>query len=262
MHFIDTHNHLYADAFETDRAEVLQRAIDSGIKQLLLANIDLESINGLMDLSHSNPSVCYPMMGLHPCSVQADYLQVLEQMHPYFDNHPFIAVGEIGIDLYWDKTFKEEQIDAFKRQIQWAKDKNLPIAIHCRDAFDEIAAVLDEVNDEKLSGVFHCFSGSLEQANRVLDYGGFKLGIGGVLSFKNAGLDKVIEQVDMQHIILETDAPYLAPTPYRGKRNEAYYLLHIAEKLADIKGISLSEVAEITTHNAQELFKIEEYGAV
>lgn len=262
MRLIDTHNHLYADAFDSDRMDVLQKAIDEGVEQILLPNIDLESIAGMLDLKETNPGVCMPMMGLHPCSVKEDYQTVLADMKRKLDEFPFIAVGEIGIDLYWDKTFQQEQVEAFKTQIHWAKEKGLPIAIHCREAFDEIIAVLDEENDDRLRGVFHCFSGSLEQANQVLAYGGFKLGIGGVLTFKNAGLDQVIEQVDLEHLILETDAPYLAPAPFRGKRNEPAYLLRVAEKLAEIKQVPLTKVAEITTQNAEELFKIKEYGAV
>jgi TatD DNase family protein len=224
---------------------------------MLLPNIDQSSIEGMLTLADNYPNICYPMMGLHPCSVDENSLEILKNLEFFFtENHKFIAVGEIGIDLYWDKTFLKEQIEAFEIQINWAKKYKLPIVIHARDSFNEIFEVLDQMNDEHLTGVFHCFSGNLEQANKVLSYGGFKLGIGGVVTFKKSGLDEVLKNISIDHLILETDSPYLAPTPYRGKRNESSYIPLIAEKLSSIYGISEEEIGIITTQNALNLFKL------
>jgi TatD DNase family protein len=253
---IDTHTHLYSDQFDEDRDQVIQDCIDQGIAKLLLPNIDLESIDGMHQLVKDYPNTCFPMMGLHPCSVGTDYKSVLDQMKNQLNTNKYIAVGEIGMDLYWDKSFINEQADALKIQIEWAKERKLPIVIHVRDAFDEIFEVIDPLNDDSLTGVFHCFTGSLNQANKVLDYGGFKLGLGGVLTFKNSGLDKIVTDIDIKHLVLETDAPYLAPTPHRGKRNESTFVSLVAEKLATIKQIGLDEVAEITSNNANELFNL------
>jgi len=253
---IDTHTHLYSDQFNDDRHEVIQSAINNGVERLLLPNIDLESIDGMHQLVKDYPNVCYPMMGLHPCSVGADYKDVLAKMKSHLETSKYIAVGEIGMDLYWDKTFINEQADALKIQVEWAKEMNLPIVIHVRDAFDEIFEVIDPLNDDSLTGIFHCFTGDLQQANKILNYGGFKLGLGGVLTFKNSGLDKVVSEIDLKHLVLETDSPYLAPTPHRGKRNESSYVNLVANKLADIKEISLDEVANTTTQNAVEIFKL------
>ena len=253
---IDTHTHLYSDQFDDDRDQVIQNCIDQGIDKLLLPNIDLNSIDGMHQLIKDYPNTCFPMMGLHPCSVGADYKSVLKQMNNHLNNNKYIAVGEIGMDLYWDKTFINEQADALKIQIEWAKEMKLPIVIHVRDAFDEIFEVIDPLNDDSLTGVFHCFTGSLDQANKVLGYGGFKLGLGGVLTFKNSGLDKIVNDIDIKHLVLETDSPYLAPTPHRGKRNESTFVSLVAEKLATIKQIGLDEVAKITSNNANELFNL------
>lgn len=254
--FIDTHTHLYVDAFDEDREEVVNRAIESGINKLLLPNIDVATIDSMNSLCSKFPNNCYPMMGLHPGNVDADWQANLEKMKDLLFNGNYIAVGEIGMDLYWDKTFIDEQKEAFAIQVRWAKELNLPIAIHARDAFDEIFDILDQLNDESLRGVFHCFTGNFEQAQHVMGYGGFKMGIGGVVTYKNAGLDKVLKDIPMEHLILETDAPYLTPVPFRGKRNESSYILHVAEKLADIYKVTLSEIEEVTTKNAVELFKI------
>ena len=253
---IDTHTHLYSDQFDEDRNSVIQTAIDSGVEKLLLPNIDLESIDGMHELVKDFPNVCYPMMGLHPCSVEANYKDVLSKMKSLLNSNKYIAVGEIGMDLYWDKTFINEQADALKIQIEWAKEMSLPIVIHVRDAFDEIFEVIDPLNDDSLTGIFHCFTGDLNQANKILGYGGFKLGLGGVLTFKNSGLDKVVSEIDMKHLVLETDSPYLAPAPHRGKRNESNYVNLVADKLSDIKSISVDEVAKITSKNAVEIFKL------
>lgn len=254
--FIDTHTHLFVDAFNDDRKTVVQRAIDAGVEKMLLPNIDVESIESMHQLAKEFPNNCFPMMGLHPCSVKENWEEELEVIRKNLFEHSYVAVGEIGMDLYWDKNFIEQQAEALKMQVNWAKELNLPIVIHARDAFDEIFEVIDELNDERLTGVFHCFTGSVEQANRVVDYGGFKLGIGGVLTYKKAALDSVLENVDMNHLILETDSPYLPPVPFRGKRNESSYLLHIAEKLTNVYGVPLKQIEEVTSKNAIDLFKL------
>ena len=257
MNLIDTHTHLYSSQFDTDRIDAINNAIQQGVSKLLLPNIDLDSINGMHELVKQFPENCYPMMGLHPCSVDENWEKVLDEMETHFENgYSYIAVGEIGIDLYWDKTFKVQQIQAFERQITWAKKFNLPIVIHARDSFQEIFEVLDKLNDEKLSGVFHCFTGTLSDAHKILNYGGFKLGIGGVVTFKKSGLDEVLKEISLENIILETDSPYLAPTPHRGKRNESSFLPLIALKLSSIYGISENEIAQITTQNALNLFNL------
>lgn len=253
---IDTHTHLYSDQFNDDRKEVIQSAINNGIEKLLLPNIDLDSIDGMHQLVKDYPNVCYPMMGLHPCSVGADYKDVLAKMKNHLETSKYIAVGEIGMDLYWDKTFINEQADALKIQVEWAKEMNLPIVIHVRDAFDEIFEVIDPLNDESLTGIFHCFTGDIQQAHKILNYGGFKLGLGGVLTFKNSRLDKVVSHIDLKHLVLETDSPYLAPTPHRGKRNESSYVSLVANKLSEIKEISVDDVTRTTTQNAIEIFKL------
>ncbi len=256
MVLTDTHTHLYLKQFDDDRAAMLQRAFDLGIHRIFLPNIDGSSINAMLQLCEAYPRQCFPMMGLHPCSVSENYEEELALVEHWLNKHPFLAVGEIGIDLYWDKTYLNEQVDAFSRQIEWAKKMKLPIVIHARESFDEIFEVVDALNDESLTGIFHCFTGTVEQAQKIIDYEGFKLGIGGVVTFKNAGLDQVVQQIDLKHLVLETDSPYLAPTPYRGKRNETAYLIEIAEKIATLHQVSVEEVAEITTANSQQIFGI------
>jgi TatD DNase family protein len=253
MFLIDTHTHLYSEEFDQDRDAAITRCLENGINKLYLPNVDSESIQRMLDLEKAYPEVCIAMMGLHPCSVKENYKEELTIVKEWLDKRYFVAVGEIGIDLYWDKTFINEQIEAFNLQMDWAVEKNIPIVIHCRDAFDEIFEVLSK-RDKLPTGIFHCFSGNLEQANKIIDLGGFKLGIGGVLTFKNSGLDKVVEQIDLKHLVLETDSPYLAPMPHRGKRNESSYTKLVAEKLASIKNCSIEEMAEITTQNAKEVF--------
>lgn len=254
--FVDTHTHLFSDAFDDDRTLIVEKAIAAGVEKLLLPNIDCDSIESMHRLAESYPSVCYPMMGLHPGSVKEDWKQQLAVIEKYlFENsHKYIAVGEIGIDLYWDKTFIAEQIEVFKQQIQWAKELNLPIVIHVREAFDEVFSVLDDLHDDCLTGVFHCFTGNYEQAIKALSYNGFKLGVGGVLTYKKAELDQVLEKIELKHLVLETDSPYLPPVPHRGKRNESSYLLHIAEKLADVHGVTLKTIEKQTSENAFSLF--------
>ena len=256
MTYIDTHAHLYTDQFDEDREVMIQRALDSGVNKIFLPNIDISSIPKMEQLAKDYPEMCYSMMGIHPCSVIKDWKTQFEEVKTHYKRGHHIAIGEIGIDLYWDKTLQKEQTESFRAQINWAKEEKLPIVIHCRDAFDEIFEVLDQENDEQLFGVFHCFTGNKEQAQRILNYGGFKLGIGGVVTFKNSGVDKAIQNIDLKNIVLETDAPYLAPSPFRGKRNESAYIPYIAKKLSEIHSISEEEVGKITSQNALEVFKI------
>ncbi len=250
---VDTHAHLYSEKFKDDRDEMIQRAVDNGVEQFFLPNIDNSSIEGMLALEKKYPNRCFPMMGLHPCSVQKNYKEELATVKAWLDKRPFCAVGEIGLDLYWDKTFFEQQKDAFRQQINWAKDLDVPIVIHSRESTSEVIEIIKAEKTDKLRGIFHCFGGSVEEANTIIDLG-FYLGIGGVLTFKKAGLDKTMEEIDLAHVVLETDSPYLAPTPKRGKRNESAYTRLVAEKLAEIKGLSLEEVAAITTKNANEVF--------
>jgi len=254
MILTDTHTHLYSNQFNDDRTKIIQNSIDDGVSRLFLPNIDSSSIDGMMELENQFPNNCFAMMGLHPCSVKENYKEELAIAEEWLTKRNFCAIGEIGIDLYWDKSTLAIQQDAFKTQINWAKERDLPFVIHCRDAFDEIFEIMDELNDEKMSGIFHCFTGNIAQAHHIINYGGFKLGIGGVITFKNSGLDKVVEQLSIDHLVLETDSPYLAPVPYRGKRNESGYLLNIAGKVSDIYHLSIEEVAKITTANSKEVF--------
>ncbi len=255
MNFIDTHAHLYLSAFDEDRNKVIARAIENNVKKILLPNIDSSSVKGMLDLCNDFPDNCFPMIGFHPTSVKKDFKKELDNLEAQLKSKNFIAIGETGIDLYWDKTFLKEQIIAFKEQIEWAKLFNLPIVIHTRDSFKEVFKILDEVNDEKLNGVFHCFSGNIEEANKAISYG-FKLGIGGVITFKNSKLVEVVGNIDIKHIILETDAPFLSPMPYRGKRNESLYINIIAEKISELYNEKIEIIAEATTQNAEQLFKL------
>ncbi|MDC0272075.1 TatD family hydrolase [Crocinitomicaceae bacterium] len=257
---IDTHAHIYSSKFDEDREEVLNRAKETGVKCLLLPNIDMESIRPMLDLCDSQQN-CIPMMGLHPCSIDATYLETLEQIRIelFKSKEQYIAVGEIGIDLYWDKTYVQEQIYSFRKQIQWAKELKLPIVIHARDSYPEIFQVLDQENDRDLSGVFHCFSGTENDAQHILSYGGFKMGIGGTITYKKSKLPDVIKNIDLENILLETDSPYLAPRPFRGKRNESSYLRYVVTKLSEIYECSENEIIEKTTLNAEELFNIQKF---
>ena len=257
MQFIDTHSHLYSSQFDEDRTEVVNNAINSGVNIMLLPNISSEYTKGMLALCAEFPNNCFPMMGLHPCDVtDENYTQEIEHVEEELATKKYIAVGEIGLDLHWDKTKLEVQKKAFIHQIRLAKKYQLPIAIHVRDSFTEAIEIIEAENDENLRGVFHCFTGNTEDAERVINLGGFYLGIGGVLTFKNAGLDKTIATINLQYLILETDAPYLTPAPFRGKRNESKYIVNIAEKLAEAHQISLEKVAEITTENAKNLFQL------
>ncbi len=253
---IDTHTHLYSSQFDEDRDEAIQRALDAGVQQLLLPNVDHRSIDGMLTLEAKYPGVCFPMMGLHPCSVNEDWEAALSKLKKWIDQRPFIAIGEIGIDLYWDKTFQTQQEQAFITQINWAKEMNLPIVIHARDSFPEIYRILDEYNDERLRGVFHCFSGTASDVQKILNYGGFSFGIGGVITYKKSTLPDAVKHIPLDKLVLETDSPYLAPTPFRGKRNESAYITHVASKISDIFEISEQEIDRITSENARNLFSI------
>ncbi|MCE3295719.1 MAG: hydrolase, TatD family [Crocinitomicaceae bacterium] len=254
--YIDTHTHLYSGQFANDRTEMIRRALDAGVDQMLLPNIDLESIPGMYALEQEFPGVCHAMMGLHPCSVDGNFEAVLAEIRKELDQRQFIAIGEIGIDLYWDKTFLKEQKQAFAIQIEWAKERAIPIVIHARDSFEEIFEVLDRHNDERLKGVFHCFTGTEREILRIRSYGGFLFGIGGVVTFKKSGLDEAVKHLSLDEIILETDSPYLAPHPHRGKRNESSYIPLIADKLSDIFEVSPEQIGRSTSENARKLFGV------
>ena len=251
----DTHTHLYSEAFKEDRPQMMQRAFDKGIKRFFIPAIDSNYTKAMYALEREYPSIVFLMMGLHPTSVKDNYEEELTHVEEQFKKRNFYAVGEIGIDLYWDTSTLDIQKDAFKRQIQLAKKYKLPIVIHCRDAFDEIFEVLETEKDDNLFGIFHCFTGTFEQAQKAISYN-MKLGIGGVVTFKNGKIDTFLNQIPLQHIVLETDSPYLAPAPFRGKRNESSYLTLICKKLSEIYGVSEEEIARITTENSKAVFKI------
>lgn len=256
MMFVDSHTHLFSEKFEGEKEQVVERAISEGVRCMLLPNISFSTIESMMSLSQKFPNNCLPMLGLHPCDVKEDYLAELEKMKPLFSKYRFYGVGETGIDLHWDKSTLEIQKKALKIQVEWAKEFKLPIIIHARESYDELFEVFDEVNDDSLTGVFHCFTGTEEQAQRIINYGGFKLGIGGVVTFKNSGLGETLEHIDLNHLLLETDSPYLAPHPLRGKRNESSYLIYVASKLAEVYNLNIEEIARVTTQSAMELFNI------
>jgi TatD DNase family protein len=260
MTIIDTHSHIYMAEFSEDWQGVIKRAQQQGVKKIYLPNVDSESIDWMLRLEGAFPEVCHAMMGLHPCSVKADtYVQEMNIVEQQLQQRTWCAVGEIGIDLYWDKSTLDIQRECFIKQTHWAIEKNIPIVIHCREAFQEIYEVLclpefqDWIQSSAIKGIFHCFSGTIEQANQIIALG-FKLGIGGVVTYKNAGLDKVVEQIDVEHLVLETDAPYLTPVPHRGKQNESSYISHVLFKVAEIKKMMPAKVAEITTKNAEKIF--------
>ena len=256
MVFIDTHTHLYLDAFDQDREQVIRAALDRQVNIMLLPNIDRSSISSMHLLCSQYPGICLPMIGLHPTSVKGDHMEEMQAIEDYIENQRYVAIGEMGMDLYWDRTYEKEQEQVFRRQVRLALDHHLPIVIHSRNAVDRIIALLKEEWDSRLTGVFHCFSGSLSQAVQITEMGLY-LGIGGVLTFPKSNLDQVARQIGLEYLLLETDAPFLAPVPYRGKRNESAYLPLIAARLADVKGITVDEVAEVTTANARKLFNID-----
>ena len=252
---IDSHSHIYLKELENDRAEMLERAENEGVEKILLPAIDAETHAEMLELAARFPEKCRAMMGVHPCSVKENFTDELKIAENYLAGQKFIAVGEIGLDFYWDKTFTKQQYTAFHTQIEWALQYNIPIVIHSRDSIDECIDVVASHQKGQLKGVFHCFTGNLEQAKKIIDLG-FYMGIGGVVTFKNSGLDKVVKEIDVQHLLLETDAPYLAPAPFRGKRNEPAYLKYVVEKLATVKACSVAEMAEVTTQNAKRLFGV------
>lgn len=251
---IDTHSHIYSEEFDEDRAEMLQRAKDAGVLSIILPSIDSDSFQRMIDLEISNPDYCFAAIGLHPTSVKEDYLQELELVESELKRRKYIAIGEIGIDLYWDKTFYKEQLHAFQTQVEWSLECNLPIIVHIRDSHKETIEALMPYKDKGLKGVFHCFTGTKKEADEIIALGDFKLGIGGVVTFKNSGLAENLKEIPLEKLVLETDAPYLAPTPYRGKRNEPAYMALVRDKLAEIYTKTAEEIDLITTKSAKELF--------
>ncbi len=250
---IDTHAHIYSEEFDADRAATIQRAFDQGLEAWYMPNVDHASVDRLMEVELKYPGQAFAMMGLHPCYVRKGFEKELYQVETWLHKRPFAAIGEIGTDLYWDKTTWPYQQEAFLQQIRWAKQFRLPVAIHCRESLSETLSLLEPFVGPDLTGVFHCFTGTAEQAKQCIEFG-FKLGIGGVSTFKNGGLDKVLPEVDLQHLVLETDCPYLAPVPHRGKRNEPAYLALIAQRVADLKQMPMTELVAATTTNARQLF--------
>ena len=255
MILTDTHTHLYYEQDDVKRAALIQRCLENNVQRLFLPNVDAASVIQVYNLVAAYPAMCFPMLGLHPCSVKEGWEHELQTIRESKLQHKIYAIGEIGIDLYWDKTTLAIQIQAFKQQIAWAKALKLPIVIHCREAFDEVFKVLEEEQDDDLHGIFHCFTGNAEQANKVIELG-FYLGIGGVVTYKNAGLDKILPLIDLSHIVLETDSPYLSPVPHRGKPNESSYLIYIAQKVADLYQTDIQTVANITTENSKQIFGV------
>jgi TatD DNase family protein len=253
MRLIDTHCHLYVEAFDADLPAAIERAENEGVDRFYLPAIDSTATSRLLGLEQQYPGKCFAMMGLHPCSVKENYRLELQQVEEWLGNRQFSAVGEIGLDFYWDKTFVPQQYEAFKRQLQLAAQYGLPAILHCRDSMDESIDTVQSLQDGRLGGIFHCFGGTVEQARRIIGLG-FYLGIGGIITYKNAGLAPVLEQLSLDHMVLETDAPYLSPVPFRGKRNESSYLRYIVQKLAEIKQVPVETVAKITTRNAQKIF--------
>jgi TatD DNase family protein len=253
MKFIDTHSHIYLSQFDEDLDLTVERAIENSVNKIILPNIDSESILANKEISKKYPEVCYSLMGLHPTYVKDNFKDELENIFSELESGSYIGIGEIGIDLYWDKTHIEEQKIAFKEQVGYALKNNLPFVVHARESFNEIIKVLEEINSPTYKGIFHAFSGTIENAQKIIEMG-FLLGIGGVVTFKNSKLPEVVEHIDLSHVVLETDSPYLAPTPHRGKRNESSYIPLIAKKIAEIKSTSLEKVAELTSSNATILF--------
>ena len=254
MYFIDTHTHIFLEEFDSDVHEVVQRAKKAGVNRFYLPNIDVESIERLHTLSARYPNLCYPMMGLHPTSVGTDFRKDLKIIESWLEKREYVAIGEIGLDLYWDKTFLNEQIEAFETQLQWSVERNLPVAIHSREAFPIVFESIHKIGAEKLRGVFHSFSGSREELEEIVHLQNFMIGINGIVTYKNAKFRDYLPLFPIERILLETDAPYLAPVPYRGKRNEPAYLVSIAEKIAEIYNLPLEVIAEKTAKNALNLF--------
>lgn len=256
MKLIDTHAHIYLEEFKEDINEVIDRSKEGGVEKIYLPNIDHASIDDMMELEHKFPDYCEVMMGLHPCSVKKDFEKELYLVEDWLNKRKFIGVGEIGTDLYWDKTYWKEQQEAFRIQLDFAKKYKIPAIIHCRDSIDETIEIVEERKTEELTGIFHCFTGTVKQAQQIVDLG-FYIGVGGVSTFKNGGMDKKLPDMDINKIVLETDSPYLAPVPYRGKRNEPSYVKLVAQRVADIMKLDIAEVANKTTINALKIFQQE-----
>jgi len=250
---VDTHAHLYDEKFEHDRDAVITRAVDSGVGRMMLPNIDAQTVQPMLELCRQYPARCFPMLGLHPTSVDRDFEQQLEMIGSYFGHTKIVAIGEIGIDLYWDRQYLDQQLEAFRIQIGWARKYRLPLSIHCRKSYNEIISVLKKEQDGSLTGVFHCFPGNVRQAEEVTKLG-FMLGIGGTVTYKNAEIANVVQHTGIEHILTETDAPYLSPVPFRGKRNESANIYHIVQKIAKLKFMSADEVADVTNVNAERVF--------
>lgn len=253
MNFTDTHAHIYSPKFDNDRDEVIRSAIEKGVNKIYMPNVDVESIDRMLEAEFKYPETCIPMIGLHPCDVAKDFEKQLYVMESWIDKRPFAAIGETGLDLYWDKTFLDQQKESLRIHIKWAIQKKIPIVLHCRDAMDEVIEIVKAEKNGDLFGIFHCFTGSLEQAREIIDLG-FYLGIGGVSTYKNGGLDKILPEIGLENLVLETDSPYLAPVPFRGKRNSPEYIPQIAEKLGDITRNSLEKVSEITQRNSLNIY--------
>ena len=256
MDLIDTHSHIYLPDFDEDRPLMMERAENEGIRTILMPAIDAGTHEQMIALEQESNGKHLSMMGLHPCSVRDNYERELDNVRKYLEERKFVAIGEIGLDFYWDLSFKEQQVEAFQKQISWALELDLPIVIHSRNSIDECIRVVEENQDGRLRGVFHCFSGNIDQAKKIMGLG-FFLGIGGVITFKNGGLDKVMADLPLHQVVLETDAPYLAPVPFRGKRNEPSYLKYVVQKLADIKKMHPEEIAQLTTENSIALFRLD-----
>lgn len=256
---IDTHAHLYAEEFDSDRDAVIERAKAAGVTNIILPNIDSSSLDAMLTLENAYPGYCHAAIGLHPTSVKADYQRELELVESELKRRSYLAIGEIGIDLYWDQTFIKEQTQAFQQQLKWALEYNKPVIIHVRNSFRETMRAMESFKNNGLKGIFHSFGGTLEEATEIIEYGGFLLGINGILTFKNSTLGSIIQQTDLQHIVLETDAPYLTPVPYRGKRNESAYLTYTAHQLALLKSTTYNAVVKETTKNALNLFNLSPY---
>ncbi len=253
---IDTHSHIYTEEFDEDRSEVVKAALSAGVKRVLLPNVDASSIERMHNTESEFPDVCMAMMGVHPTSIKEDYQKELDIVKHWLDKRSYIAIGEIGVDLYWDKTFKSEQMEAFEQQIIWAKELDLPIVIHCRDAFPEVFEVVEKQLDDKLRGVFHSFTGNEAEAKRIEEYGSFLMGINGVVTFKNTHLREALKDVSLNKLVMETDAPYLAPVPYRGKRNEPAYMQKVAQTLSEVFSMPTEHIIAQTSENASHMFNI------
>ncbi len=251
--FIDSHSHIYSSDFSLDRDEVITRALEAGVERIVLPNIDSSSVKPMLDLTDTLPGLFFPLLGLHPTSVKEDFRKELLILEYWLGKRKFYGIGEIGIDLFWDKSFLEEQIEAFTTQVGWAKSRNFPIVIHVRDSFDEVMEQLRKVYTPELRGVFHSFTGNLEQAEQIIELG-FKIGINGIITFKNSDLGKTIQQIEPRHLLIETDSPWLAPVPHRGKRNECAYIVTVASRIADLHHTTIENIATITSENAKELF--------